>query len=282
MEGADLTARRILVTGASGLIGAALLEKLRPLSPVAVYHNSKPNVDCPSLVSADLRDERAIGALMKDVRPEIVYHLAALTSPKRNEAEPELARESHLRATTNLLDHLPEGARLVFTSTDKVFDGSDADPDEDAQTRPQWLYARLKVECENLIRSRVPRHHIVRLGIVHSLGQDPASSAKSVIDGSLARLRDGQKVESFDNVERTFVRLGRLIDLLDLMREDEHFGLYHAGTPMTSYYERLKRLCIELGIPCQGLLVPVAGSATPMSQNLNTRKLASTFKIDFD
>lgn len=275
-----MTARRILITGASGFIGGAVLRKLRGLSPVAIYHNTKPAGEYHSLKSVDLRDAAAVRALMKEVRPEIIYHFAALTSPKRNEAEPELARENNLTVTSNLVDHLPEGARLVFTSTDKVFDGSDADPDENAPTKPQWLYARLKVECENLIRSRVPRHHVVRLGIVHALGE--SSGAASAVDGALARLRRGEKVESFDNVERTFVRLDRLVDLFELMLEDEHFGLYHAGTPMMSYYARVKQLCTRLGIAWQDLLVPVAGSAAPMSQNLNTRKLSSTFKIAFD
>lgn len=275
-----MTPKRILITGASGFIGGAVLRKLRGLSPVAVYHNTKPAGEHHSLKSVDLRDAEAVRALMKEVRPEIVYHFAALTSPKRNEAEPELARENNLTATSNLVKHLPVSARLVFTSTDKVFDGSDADPDENAPTTPQWLYARLKVECENLIRSRVPRHHVVRLGIVHSLGE--GSGAASAVDGALARLRRGEKAEVFGNVERTFVRLDRLVDLFELMLADDHFGLYHAGTPMMSYHARVKQLCGTLGIASENLLVPVAGSASPMSQNLNTRKLSSTFKIAFD
>lgn len=279
-----MTPPRILITGASGFIGEAVLRKLSAKSPVAVYHTSKPAGDERSLKSVDLSDAAAVRDLMKEIRPEVVYHFAALTSPKRNEAEPELARASNLAVTSNLVDHLPAGARLVFTSTDKVFDGTDPDPDETAPTNPQWLYARLKVECENLIRGRVPRHHIVRLGIVHSFGEEtaPGAGPRSIVDGALARLRRGERVESFDNVGRTFVRLDRLVDLLDVMCDDDHFGVYHAGTPMMSYHARLKQLCERLGIAWRDLLAPVAGTASPMSQNLNTRKLSSTFKVAFD
>jgi len=278
--------RRILITGAGGFIGSALLKRLCDLSPVAVYYNTKPRLEYRSLRFVDLCDEHAVRVLMKEVRPEIVYHFAALTSPQRNENDPELSRESHLNITENVVNNLPEGAHIVFTSTDKVFDGSDPYPNENSEPRPLWLYARLKLECENLIRKRVPRHHIVRLGIVHSLGEEQAymrqSEVKSIIDNAIVNMRMGKKAEIFNNVERCYVRISRLVDLFNCLLDDEHYGLYHVGSPKMSYYERIKQLCMEIGIAWQDLLVPVSGTATPMVQNLNTVKYSSTFRIIFD
>ncbi|MBF0570598.1 MAG: sugar nucleotide-binding protein [Candidatus Omnitrophica bacterium] len=278
--------RRILITGAGGFIGSALLKELSDLSPVAVYHNTKPSMGYHSLKSVDLRDEQALRVLMMELKPEIVYHFAALASPKRNEEDPQLARETHLKVTENLVNNLPEGSHIVFTSTDKVFDGSDPNPDENSKPHPKWLYGRLKVECENLIRSRVPRHHIVRLPIVHALGEEwvfkTGSAGGSFIDKGMADLRLGKKVEAFNNVERGYVRISRLVDLFKVMLEDEHYGLYHVSSPMMSYYERMKQLCTHCGIAWQDLLVPSLGTAIPMTQNLNTVKLSSTFKIVFD
>ena len=274
--------QRILITGAGGFIGSALLKRLHDLSPVAVYHHNKPLLEYHSLRSVDLRDEQAVGALMKELRPQVVFHLAALTSPKRNEEDPFSARESHLKITENLVNHLPEGAHIVFTSTDKVFDGTESNPDENAEPRAQWLYGRLKVECENLIRSRVARHHIVRLPIVHGLGEENELGGVSFIDKGLSQLRGGGRVEAFNNVERCYVRLSRLADLFNAMLGDEHYGLYHAGSRMMSYYERMKQLCTENGIAWQNFLVPTSGTVVPMVQNLNTRKLSSTFRVVFD
>ena len=281
-----LNDRRILITGAGGFIGCALLKRFRDLSPVAVYHQSKPEFEGYSLRSVDLSDESSVSGLMKEVQPDIVYHLAGMTSPKRNEKNAQLATDSHIKATENLVNHLPSGAHIVFTSTDKVFDGTLSDPDENTKTCPHGLYARLKIECEDLIRNRVKKHHILRLGIVHALGEEWAcrtgSGIKSVIDNGIVKLRAGQTVEVFNNVERTFVRLSQLVDFFNLLLTDEHYGLYHVGSGKMSYYERMKQLGTELGIAWQGHLLPVSGTVTPLVQGLSTEKLVSTFNIIFN
>lgn len=277
--------RRILITGAGGFIGSALLKRLYDLSPVAIYHHAKPSLEYHSWKQVDLSDVDAVRKLVQEVRPEIVYHLAALTSPQRNEQEPELARKMNFNITENIINTLPQETHMVFISTDKVFDGSDPNPDEQAMTSPQWLYARLKVECENLLR-HVPRHHILRLGIVHAMGEEWActvgSGTASFIDRGIAEMKLGKTVSVFNNVNRCYVRLSRLIDLFSIILNDKNYCLYHVGSPMMTYYDRMKQLGQELGLDWQNLLVPSEGKTVPMSQNMNTAKLRATFKVIFD
>jgi hypothetical protein len=69
--------------------------------------------------------------------------------------------------------------------------------------------------------------------------------------------------------------------LLKKSMNDMHYGIYHTGTPMMSYYDRLKKLCIDNNIKYNKLIQPTSGSVKPMKQNLDTEKIKSVFNMSF-
>ena len=270
--------RQLLITGASGFIGRALFARLRPLNPIGIRFQSKPDCADADIVSADLREEETVRRLLDQYQPDVIFHLAALVSPQFNEENPELATELHLKVTENILKSMDSASHIIFPSTDKVFDGTALDPDEEAATGPQGLYGQLKLQCEQLIKDQVPKFHIFRLPIVHALG-DPLSL--SFVDKALIELKDARTVEAFHNVKRCFVKLEELIDVFELSIHDTHYGIYHVGTAMMSYYDRLRALCEENQIAWEGRLLPTAGQAIPLAQNLNTQRIKTIFGYSF-
>ena len=91
----------------------------------------------------------------------------------------------------------------------------------------------------------------------------------------------GVEVEAFTNIERCFVKLDELIDLLELLKKSKNYGVYNIGSKMMSYYKRLINLAEINQIPYKNLLIPKEGKATPIQQNLDTSKIYETFNLKF-
>ena len=270
---------QILITGAGGFIGGGLFEKLRRFNPTGVVSHLNESIPNGDFIEADLREERRVKEIFDKYKPDTVFHLAGFPSPQNNEKNPQFAHDTNIKITENVLKHLSAGARIIFPSTDKVFDGSDPDPDEEARVNPTWLYASLKQQCEEIIKKKTKRFHIVRLPIVHSLGKPVGASRGSFIDKILIDLKAGKEVRVFKNVQRCFLRVEELFDVFEIFINDTRYGTYHVGTKVMSYYDRLCALCDELGIDWKDKIIPVDGNIDPLVQNLNTDKLKNTFGI---
>src|SRR5512140_1613839 len=107
--------QRIWVTGAAGLIGHALIQT----APQEVTHADVLPLTRNEL---DLTAPGAVRARFSNDEPILVIHCAALSRSTDCEANPKLARLVNVEATA-LLAELTANCRLVFLSTDLVFDG---------------------------------------------------------------------------------------------------------------------------------------------------------------
>lgn len=122
--------RRVLVTGAAGTVGAALARRLRTLGPAALHLLDDDTRRLHRLaggrhVAADLRDERRIGDLFDELRPDLVFHAAGHDDdPRPAEQRPAAAVRHDVRATCNLVRAAAGvgSARLVLVSSDEAAD----------------------------------------------------------------------------------------------------------------------------------------------------------------
>jgi dTDP-4-dehydrorhamnose reductase len=272
-----MSRKTILITGASGFIGTHLIQALKEQRPYGL--SRQENLENKKIIKCDLRNQIELEKIITDIKPDIIYHFAAMTNPQRNETIPDEARLLNVGITNNLVESIDkQKTHLIFLSTDKVFDGSNIEPDENSKTDPLWIYGKFKLECENIIRNNVFKHHIIRLPIVHGKGD---TNSSSFIDQALVDLRSGQRVNSFKNIKRCYVKIEELIELMKILLNDSHYGIYHAGSEKMSYYQRMIKLCEDNNIEANNVLIPVLGNVKPIVQNLNTKKLEQTFKFSF-
>lgn len=103
----------------------------------------------------------------------------------------------------------------------------------------------------------------------------------SFIDKALIKLRRGEQVYAFQNISRCYLRIGELLDVLVKLIDDKHYGIYHLGSPLKPYYDRIQDLCQETGVPWVGKLLPASGDASPQIQNLNSDKIKKLLKCSF-
>jgi dTDP-4-dehydrorhamnose reductase len=132
---------KVLVTGAQGQVGSALVESAPPFVEVVGLNHEE----------LDVVDERAVHACIENIRPAVILNAAAFTAVDRAETEHDACRRINADGPRNLaIAARAVGARLVQLSTDFVFDGSASSPYKpDAVTNPLSVYGRTKLEGEN-------------------------------------------------------------------------------------------------------------------------------------
>lgn len=152
---------KILLTGASGLLGWELQRSLAVLGPVLA----------PDSALFNLAEPAGMVRALREWQPELVVNAAAYTAVDRAESEPALAMTLNAHAPGVLAEECRRlGVMLLHYSTDYVFDGSRsgsyAETDEPA---PVNVYGRSKLAGERAIQQVGCRHLIVRTGWLYGV-----------------------------------------------------------------------------------------------------------------
>ena len=192
---------RALITGASGFAGAWLCRECAAGGDdvVAVSRRGSVPDGCGRGVAIDLRDAAAVEDLVCSVRPDVVYHLAALTSVGRSWEEPAQTVTENAQSAVALLEALRElggGVRVVWVSSCEVYGEPATLPaGEDAPLRPANPYAVSKASAELLARVYADAHGldvIVARPFSHSgPGQRPIFLLSNLARQAAEGRRDG-------------------------------------------------------------------------------------------
>jgi dTDP-4-dehydrorhamnose reductase len=209
---------RTLVTGASGILGDALLRSARFAGALGVVHeHASPH----EAQRADLRDPIAAAALLDAVAPDVVVHTVGLTDVDACERAPAAAYATSVLTTLNIADWMrcerPE-ALLVYISSDQVYSGPG--PHDESRPTPANAYGAAKHAGE-LAAARAPRHLVLRTNFVgHSRG-----GRASYSDWLLGAARRGETIRVDPAAQFSALHLR---DLVALIVEAIEVGL--AGT----------------------------------------------------
>lgn len=151
---------RVLVTGAGGQLGRALLAN----SPAEFSVLGLTREDC------DITDRSAVERLLEREHPGLLINAAAYTAVDRAEEEPEAAHGANATAPGNLASACAtRGIRCLHVSTDFVFDGRRATPyPPDAEPAPLGVYGASKLAGETAVLASGADALILRTGWVYS------------------------------------------------------------------------------------------------------------------
>ncbi len=173
---------RVLITGASGYLGAGILRRAPTDWQIAATYVSHP-IERAHVAAfyLDVRDADTVNQVVNQVRPDVVIHTAALMTGEQMIAVNAEGTRHLARATKQI------GARLIHLSSDVIFDGEHAPYDESAQPHPLIPYAVSKARAEEIVRQEFPDALIVRTSLIY--GFDPMDPrTRQVLDGDMPRL----------------------------------------------------------------------------------------------
>jgi dTDP-4-dehydrorhamnose reductase len=152
---------RVTIFGASGLLGKALTQEW-----------NEDSVTGLSSRDADIRDAQRVQQVLKESRPQWIVLSAAYTDVDGCESNPELAFGVNRDGAVNVATAAKQaGARLLFLSSDYVFDGKNTTPYNTSDARnPQSVYGRTKAEAEIKLLELLPECCIVRTSWLFGAG----------------------------------------------------------------------------------------------------------------
>ncbi|MDD5655966.1 MAG: SDR family oxidoreductase [Elusimicrobia bacterium] len=273
---------RLLLTGASGFIGGRLRRELVRDWDIIGTRSTRAE---PGLLPLDLTDPGQIERVFAGAAPEAVVHAAAMADPDACERAPDLAFRVNRDATALLAGLCARaGARLVFFSTDLVFDGGQPMSTEDAPPRPICVYGRTKLEAEAAALDAGGSAAVLRVATVygHSFG-----SRKSFLDALLAVLSRGERARVFSDQWRTATSCAQLPRVISaLLGRGEISGVFHwTGATRASRWEFAREACRVFGFP-EDLLEPASmdqarlPAPRPRDTSLDSTRLSGLLGIE--
>src|SRR3989344_2673071 len=144
--------KKVLFTGATGLLGKYFLANVPPGYEVIGTYNSNLRARKKFFLRLDITSKRKTGLLIKGVKPDIVVHAASIGSVDYCELHEKEANEVNVKGTINVVEACRlAGAKLIFISSNAVYDGENPPYSEDSPRKPLDEYGRTKVKGENIV-----------------------------------------------------------------------------------------------------------------------------------
>ena len=271
--------RRVLVTGASGSLGAYVVDRLLDGNhePIAWSRSEVGLRGGVAFHPLDLTGE-GLESTLSETDPEIVLHLAALSAAEAVRLDPDRGRLVNVESTRRIADWCARNDRgLVFTSTDLVFDGSKSWSKEDDPAEPILAYGRTKRDAEPFVLG-VPKGLVARVSLLYGFSR---SGRDASFDRTIAGLRRGESQTMFEDEFRTPLDLDTAARALVGLAEVGATGRVHvAGRERVSRLDLIRRAAIELRLDPRLVRANRRGDVAsleprPADVSLDTSRLAT-------
>ncbi len=251
---------KVLVTGVAGQLGHDVMNELAKRgwegigSDIKDTYSGIPDgtaVVTMPYVPMDITDKASVEKVLKEVNPDVVVHCAAWTAVDlaEDEDKKETVRKVNADGTRNIALVCKElGCKMVYISTDYVFDGQGTAPWEPdcKDYKPLNVYGETKLEGELAVSENLEKYFIVRIAWV--FGKNGKNFIKTMLN--LGKTHDQLRVVS-DQIGTPTYTLDLAVLLVDMI-ETEKYGYYHATNEggYISWYDftrEIFRQAIEAG-----------------------------------
>ena len=251
-----------LITGVNGQLGHDVMLELLRRGHNAIGAGSAENCRCTDAVSAmpyiqlNITDREAVREAAAKLRPDVIIHCAAWTNV-------DGAEDAENRAKVDAVNHLgtqylAEAARavdakMIYVSTDYVFNGQGTDPwqPDDKSYAPLNVYGQSKLAGELAVAGTLEKYFIVRTAWV--FGLNGKNFVKTMVN--VGHTHDAVRVVSDQIGTPTYTK--DLARLLADMAESEKYGYYHATNEggYISWYDFTREIYRQAGLDTK--VIPV-------------------------
>lgn len=238
----------VLVTGISGFIGGHVWGLLSERDDVWGIHGATGTVPLKPdrQLGIDLSSPGTLAGIVEDIRPDVILHMAAIARPDVARRHSLLAWKVNNASTRELAKTAASiGARLVFVSTDQVFDGTKGNYREGDPPQPVNIYGETKKAAERVVLSNVDNSVVVRIN--NTFGP-PRYRGGSFSEWILNRESRGETISLFVDQYRSPIDVITVSKALIELLDHSFTGILHiAGSNRISRVKFGKMLLQHLG-----------------------------------
>lgn len=218
---------RVLITGVGGFIGSALAKFCSSQNEtIGTIHST----DAPEesvlgqILRLDVRDSGQVCEAISRYSPTTIIHCAAFNGIIPCARNPDLAIEVNVHGTENIARAAEKvGAKLVYLSTDIVFNGGKGNYSEDDLPDPICTYGKTKLEAEEVVKSVCSIYIVGRVALVYGINRYRKRFTEQVIES----LQRGDKIQLFSDEYRSQIYLPVLCNTLVELATGDLNGTYH-------------------------------------------------------
>ncbi len=246
---------KVFVTGVAGQLGYDVMLELDKRNHAAIGSDILPEAaDFPQYVPLDITDGQAVEKILLAERPDAVIHCAAWTAVDLAEDNEDKVRRINVDGTANIARACKEiGAKILYISTDYVFDGQGTEPwqPDCKDYAPLSVYGKSKLDGELSVAETLEKYFIVRTAWV--FGRNGNNFVKTML--KVGKSHDSVRVVCDQIGTPTYTPdLARLI--VDMI-ETDRYGYYHATNEggYISWYDFTKEIYRQAGLKTE--VVPV-------------------------
>jgi dTDP-4-dehydrorhamnose reductase len=233
-----VTILRLLVVGGSGLLGYKVAElAVKEFETFATYNFRPVELQGCNFLKLNKCDRSATLTLVKKIKPHVVIDTAAIHNVDYCEIHRDEAWKVNVEGTRNVADACKEtGSKMIFISTDYVFDGKKGFYNEKDAPNPLHYYAKTKLEGEKVVKEAGIDYAIARPSVIY--GWNPSelaglrsSSGKSMnfVIWTLNELRRGEEIKIVTDQYSSPTLADNLGEALLALSKSQRQGIYHTA-----------------------------------------------------
>jgi dTDP-4-dehydrorhamnose reductase len=271
--------KRILITGANGLLGQQLIKTFRDDYDVhALGLQAQPRLPEGNFQyhQGDITDRRRLREFVQNCVPNFIINAAAFTDVDGSETQREICWRVNVTGVENLVYAAQKiQARLIHVSTDYVFDGNSGPYREDDRPNPLGFYARSKLAGENAVINSNANYAIARTMVLYGIGYE---IRQNFVTWLIEQLRAGKAVQIVDDQFGNPTLASELARALRVLAEagPARRGIYHiSGSEVIDRYHFAVKIAEVFGLDAN-LIQPIK---TSDFKQASLRPLRSGFDI---
>jgi len=256
----------LLVVGGSGLLGYKVAElALEEFETFATYNFRSVELRGCNFFKLNKCDRSATLAIVKKIKPDVVIDTAALHNVDYCETHPDEAWRVNVEGTRNVADACKEtGAKMIFISTDYVFDGKKGFYNEKDAPNPLHYYAKTKLEGEKVVREAGIDYAIARPSVIYGWNSSEqaglrSSSGKSInfVIWTINKLNGKEEIRIVTDQYSSPTLADDLAEALLALSRSKRQGIYHtAGKTCINRFDFAKKIA-EIFELDESLIKPV-------------------------
>ena len=232
-----MIAKTILVTGANGLLGQKLIDKLVNRSAVQLVATGRgpsrhPLQEGYAYEELDITDEERMRELFEVYQPTELINCAAMTHVDKCEQNPEQCELLNVKAVELMCRVCRDyGTRIIHLSTDFIFDGENGPYAEKDAPNPLSIYGDSKLRSERVVLKAGIPFAIARTMLVYGVVADMSRS--NIVLWAKRALEGEQEINVVNDQFRSPTLAEDLAEGVILIAMKEKTGIYHISGPET-------------------------------------------------